>query len=60
VRADLRAGEAAPCRLHAATAEDLIGPTRAFYDGPLEVGHDLMMITIGERIEVETRSGAER
>ena len=40
-----------------ATAEDLVPPTRKFYDGPLEVGHDLMTITIGAKIEVTTRSG---
>lgn len=40
-----------------ATAEDLVPPTRKFYDGPLEVGHDLMTITIGEQIEVTTREG---
>lgn len=43
-----------------ATAEDLVGPTRKFYDGPLEVGHDLMTITIGEKIEVSTREGEAR
>jgi ribonuclease Z len=37
-----------------ATAEDLVGPTRTAYDGPLEVGRDLMRVTIGERILVET------
>jgi ribonuclease Z len=38
-----------------ATAEDLVPPTRRFYDGPLEVGRDLMAITIGTRIEVTDR-----
>lgn len=42
------------------TAADLVAPTRRFYDGPLEVGHDLMMITIGDRIAVETRPGTAR
>lgn len=42
------------------TADDLVGPTRRYYDGPLEVGHDLMMITIGGRIDVETRAGEAR
>jgi ribonuclease Z len=42
------------------TPEDLVGPTRRFYDGPLEVGHDLMSITIGERLEVQTRAGTAR
>jgi ribonuclease Z len=43
-----------------ATAEDLVPPTRRFYDGPLEVGRDLMAITIGARIEVEDRAGDVR
>src|SRR5262249_42066692 len=43
-----------------ASADDLIEPTRRFYDGPLEVGHDLMTITIGDRIEVGTRAGDAR
>jgi ribonuclease Z len=38
-----------------ATARDLVPPTRRTYKGPLEVGYDLMMITIGERIEVSKR-----
>ncbi|MGE0811830.1 MAG: MBL fold metallo-hydrolase [Vicinamibacterales bacterium] len=38
-----------------ATAEDLIGPTRATYDGPLAVGYDLMTIVIGDTIEVHPR-----
>ena len=43
-----------------ATDEDLFPPTRKFYDGPLEVGHDLMAITIGARVEVTTREGSQR
>jgi len=43
-----------------ATDEDLVPPTRRFYDGPLEVGHDLMAITIGARVEVTTRSALQR
>jgi ribonuclease Z len=43
-----------------ATDEDLIPPTRKFYDGPLEVGHDLMAITLGAKIEVTTLPGSER
>jgi ribonuclease Z len=43
-----------------ATEEDLVPPTRKFYDGPLEVGHDLMAITIGARIDVSTRDGTTR
>ena len=34
---------------------DLIPPTRTTYTGPLEVGYDLMLIVIGERIEVSKR-----
>jgi ribonuclease Z len=37
------------------TSDELLAATRPFYDGPLVVGHDLMMITIGERIEVSDR-----
>ena len=36
----------------AATAKDLIAPTRKTYSGPLEVGEDLMSIEVGERVEV--------
>jgi ribonuclease Z len=43
-----------------ATADDLVPATRRFYDGPLEVGHDLMTITIGEKIEVTTREATVR
>jgi len=43
-----------------ATADDLVGPTRRAYDGPLAVGHDLMTITIGDRIEVGTRDIVSR
>jgi ribonuclease Z len=38
-----------------ATEADLVGPTRKTYTGPLVVGHDLMMITIGDRIDVADR-----
>ncbi len=34
------------------TAADLIKPTRATYKGRLEVGEDLMVIRIGDRIGV--------
>jgi ribonuclease Z len=34
---------------------DLVPETRERYDGPLAVGHDLMQIVIGERIEVVDR-----
>ncbi|MEZ5419168.1 MAG: MBL fold metallo-hydrolase [Vicinamibacterales bacterium] len=37
------------------TAEDLIGPTRRTYDGPLAVGYDLMTIVIGDTIDVHPR-----
>ena len=35
--------------------EDLIPPTRETYDGPLAVGYDLMMITIGDTVDVHPR-----
>lgn len=35
-----------------ATEEDLVPPTRKTYAGPLEVGEDLMVITVGETIDV--------
>jgi ribonuclease Z len=35
-----------------ATEADLIAPTRKAYSGPVEVGQDLMVIEVGERIEV--------
>jgi ribonuclease Z len=35
-----------------ATEQDLIPPTRKTYSGPLEVGEDLMVIGVGEKIEV--------
>ena len=38
-----------------ATAEDLIGPTRRTYSGPLAVGYDLMTIVIGDTVEVYPR-----
>jgi ribonuclease Z len=36
----------------AATESDLIVPTRKSYAGPLELGEDLMVIDVGEKIEV--------
>jgi ribonuclease Z len=39
-----------------ATAEDLVGPTRRTWSGPLEVGYDLMQISIGERVTVTRRA----
>jgi ribonuclease Z len=38
-----------------ATAEDLIGPTRKTYAGPLAVGYDLMTIVVGATIDVHPR-----
>ena len=38
--------------LPTATEQDLIPPTRKTYSGPLEVGEDLMVITVGEKVEV--------
>ena len=35
-----------------ATEQDLIPPTRTTYSGPLEVGEDLMVIEVGDRVEV--------
>ena len=39
-----------------ATADDLIPPTRKTYAGPLEIGEDLMVITIGEEVTVQRYS----
>ena len=39
-----------------ATATDLIGPTRRTWKGPLEVGEDLMRISIGDRVTVDRRA----
>jgi ribonuclease Z len=38
--------------LPTATEQDLIPPTRRTYSGPLEVGEDLMVIEVGENVEV--------
>jgi ribonuclease Z len=35
-----------------ATEQDLISPTRKTYSGPLEVGEDLMVFEIGDKVEV--------
>lgn len=35
-----------------AADQDLVASTRSIYDGPLEVGEDLMVIEVGERITV--------
>jgi ribonuclease Z len=36
----------------AATEQDLIPPTRKAYSGPLELGEDLMVIEVGDKVEV--------
>jgi ribonuclease Z len=43
-----------------ATAEDLVGPTRRAWDGPLEVGYDLMQISVGARVVVTRRARVEQ
>jgi ribonuclease Z len=35
-----------------ATEQDLIPPTRKTYSGPVELGEDLMVIEVGEKVEV--------
>ncbi len=37
---------------HYNTAKDLVARTRKFYSGPLEVGEDLMMIEVGDKVQV--------
>jgi ribonuclease Z len=37
------------------TAEDLVGPTRRTYAGPLAVGYDLMTMVIGQTVDVYPR-----
>lgn len=39
-----------------ATDEELLPATRKFYAGPLEVGEDLMVIEVGEKVEVRRPS----
>jgi len=41
-----------------ATASDLIPPTRRTYSGPLELGEDLVVIEVGEKIEVRRPKAA--
>jgi ribonuclease Z len=43
--------------LPTATAQDLIPPTRKTYAGPLELGEDLMVIEVGEKIAVRRPAG---
>ena len=38
--------------LPTATEQDLIPQTRKTYSGPLELGEDLMVIEVGDKIEV--------
>ncbi len=38
-----------------AKAEEIIPPTRKTYSGPLEVGEDLMVIDIGDKITIQRR-----
>ena len=42
--------------LPSATEQDLIPPTRKTYAGPLEVGEDLMVIEVGDKVEVRKPS----
>ncbi|MCH8916604.1 MAG: MBL fold metallo-hydrolase [Alphaproteobacteria bacterium] len=42
-----------------AQAEDLIPATRAKYDGPLEVGEDLMQIDVGEDLHIKPFAPSE-
>lgn len=37
------------------TADALLAATRPFYDGRVAVAHDMMMVTIGDRIEIGDR-----
>jgi ribonuclease Z len=39
-----------------ATDQDLIPPTRKVYAGPLEVGEDLMVTEVGEKVDVRRPS----
>jgi ribonuclease Z len=39
-----------------ATEQDLLPTTRKTYAGPLQIGEDLMVINIGETIEVRKRA----
>jgi ribonuclease Z len=43
-----------------ATEQDLIPPTRRTYAGPLELGEDLMVIEIGDKITVRRPAAAAR
>jgi ribonuclease Z len=39
-----------PIVLPNATEQDLLPPTRKTYSGPLELGEDLMVIEVGEKL----------
>lgn len=41
-----------------ATEQDLIPPTRKTYSGPLELGEDLMVIEVGDKVEVRRPAGS--
>lgn len=43
-----------------ATEEDLIPPTRKTYTGPLELGEDLMVIEVGDKVTVRRPSRSAR
>lgn len=43
--------------LPTATEQDLIPPTRKTYQGPLELGEDLMVIEVGDKITVRRPAG---
>jgi len=42
------------------TEQDVIGPTRKTYAGPLELGEDLMVIEIGEQVVVRRPAATAR
>jgi len=46
--------------LPTATVEDLIPPTRKTYSGPLELGEDLMVIEVGETVQVRRPARASQ
>jgi ribonuclease Z len=43
-----------------ALEEDLLAPTRTTYSGPLELGEDLMVIEVGDRIDVRRPAASTR
>lgn len=44
--------------LPAAAAQDILAPTRTTYPGPVEVGEDLMIIDVGEKVAVRRPAGS--